>query len=158
MPSAAPEFSRWVDVSRLGHLAHDVEIEASESERAALAQRFGLAGLDRLRATLTIQRRGEDGLIELKGGFAAKLRQFCVVTLETFAVEIDQPMLLYFGDAVAVQGTVADPLAPLDDAEPLDRGGIDCGEAVAQQLAVALDPYPRAPGAKMPQQEPPAQG
>jgi hypothetical protein len=26
-------------------------------------------------------------------------------------------------------------------------GRIDLGEAVAQQLAIALDPYPRAPGA-----------
>jgi hypothetical protein len=30
-------------------------------------------------------------------------------------------------------------------------GEIDLGEAVAQQLAVALDPYPRAPGAAWPQ-------
>jgi hypothetical protein len=29
----------------------------------------------------------------------------------------------------------------------LGSGGLDLGEAVAQQLAVALDPYPRAPGA-----------
>ncbi len=30
--------------------------------------------------------------------------------------------------------------------EPIVEGRIDIGEAVAQQLALALDPYPRKPG------------
>ena len=33
--------------------------------------------------------------------------------------------------------------------EPIAAGEIDLGEAVAQQLAVSLDPYPRAPGATL---------
>jgi hypothetical protein len=35
--------------------------------------------------------------------------------------------------------------------EPVGPRGIDLGEAVAQQLALALDPYPRAPGAALPE-------
>jgi hypothetical protein len=31
--------------------------------------------------------------------------------------------------------------------EPLPEGPLDLGELVAQEFAVALDPYPRAPGA-----------
>jgi hypothetical protein len=31
--------------------------------------------------------------------------------------------------------------------EPLPSDILDIGEAVAQQLSLALDPYPRAPGA-----------
>jgi uncharacterized metal-binding protein YceD (DUF177 family) len=34
--------------------------------------------------------------------------------------------------------------------EPLDDEGVDLGEAVAQQLAMSLDPYPRAPGVSYP--------
>jgi hypothetical protein len=34
-------------------------------------------------------------------------------------------------------------------AEPFEGDAIDIGEAVAQQLALALDPYPRAPGASL---------
>ena len=41
--------------------------------------------------------------------------------------------------------------------EPVGPQGIDLGEAVAQQLAIALDPYPRAPGAALPE-EPRAAG
>ncbi len=36
--------------------------------------------------------------------------------------------------------------------EPVGPGGIDLGEAVAQQLALALEPYPRAPGAALPEE------
>jgi uncharacterized metal-binding protein YceD (DUF177 family) len=36
--------------------------------------------------------------------------------------------------------------------EPLDDGMIDIGEAVAQQLSLALDPFPRAPGATLEQE------
>ncbi len=36
-----------------------------------------------------------------------------------------------------------------DAAEPFDGDAIDIGEAVAQQLALALDPYPRAPGVSL---------
>ena len=37
------------------------------------------------------------------------------------------------------------------DPEPLEGGELDLGEAVAQQLALALDPYPRAPGTRVPE-------
>jgi hypothetical protein len=33
--------------------------------------------------------------------------------------------------------------------EPWPEGSLDIGEAVAQELAVALDPYPHAPGAAL---------
>ena len=40
---------------------------------------------------------------------------------------------------------------PFDDLiEPLEGDAIDIGEAVAQQLAVAMEPYPRAPGVEAP--------
>jgi hypothetical protein len=33
----------------------------------------------------------------------------------------------------------------------LGPDGLDLGEAVTQQLALSLDPYPRAPGAALPE-------
>jgi hypothetical protein len=38
------------------------------------------------------------------------------------------------------------------DEIPSENGVVDLGEAVAEQLALALDPYPRAPGAAMPEE------
>jgi hypothetical protein len=40
--------------------------------------------------------------------------------------------------------------AGADEPEPIVEGRIDLGEAVVQHLAVNLDPYPRAPGARLP--------
>ncbi len=117
-----PEFSRIVDVTRLGHTAHAITIEANAAECAALARRFGLVSLDRLSAALTIQHHGDNGLIELSGRFFARLRQACVITLDPVPADIDQPIRLFYGEAAEIDGTIADPLALEDDAEPLDHG------------------------------------
>ena len=39
-----------------------------------------------------------------------------------------------------------------DDIES-EQGAADLAEALAQQLSLAIDPYPRAPGAEMPDLE-----
>jgi hypothetical protein len=50
--------------------------------------------------------------------------------------------------SVGAEEVVIDPEAE-EPPEPLGPGGLDPGEVVAQQLAVALVPYPRAPGAAL---------
>ena len=50
----APEFSRPIEIDQIGPDGASIEIEADPSEREALARRFGLAGLDRLAASLTV--------------------------------------------------------------------------------------------------------
>ncbi len=145
--SLAAEFSRFVDTTRLGRHAHHMPISANQAERAALAKRFDLVALDRLDADLMIKKRG-DGIVELSGRFRARLAQSCVVTLEPVWTDIDEPVECYFGEQADDEGSA--PSDPLDDQafpEPLTSGGIDCGEAVAQALALSLDPYPRAPAA-----------
>ncbi|WP_420348545.1 hypothetical protein [Pelagibius sp.] len=49
----------------------------------------------------------------------------------------------------AVHEIVVDPEGE-DPPEPLPLEGIDLGELVVQDLAVSLDPYPRAEGAVLP--------
>lgn len=40
-----------------------------------------------------------------------------------------------------------------DDEIPFEGNQIDLGEAAAEQLGLALDPYPRMPGAELPEAE-----
>ncbi len=54
------------------------------------------------------------------------------------------------GGGPAGQGEVLVDPEGVDPAEPLPAEGIDLGELVVQELAVALDPYPRKPGAEVP--------
>ena len=144
-PVPKAEFSRIVDVSRMGRLEHRIEIEASENERAALAQRFDLVDLPELAAELVLRKRG-DGVIELTGRWHARVAQRCVVTLEPVWANLADEVRLFFGGALG-KAAAADPLDDEGWPEPIEGGAIDVGEAVAQLLGVALDPYPRAPGA-----------
>ena len=142
----APEFSRRVDVSRMGRLEHWLEIKANAEERAALAKRFDLVELPEFTAALVLKKRG-DGVVELSGRWQARLAQRCVVTLEPVWAELAEDVRLFFGSAPAGAVAAADPLDDEGCLEPIVNGAIDVGEAVTQLMGVALDPYPRAPGA-----------
>ncbi len=156
-----PEFSRLVPVDRLGEAEITEQISAEPGERAALARRFGLLSLDRLSATLRLERAGARNLVRVAGRLAAEVTQACVVTLEPVSARLEKDFtLLYDLDAAAAQGeaeaggareVVVEPEAE-EPPEPVGPHGIDLGEAVAQQLAIALDPYPRAPGATLPEE------
>jgi hypothetical protein len=146
-----PEFSRVVDVSRMGRLAHRMEIKANDEERAALAGRFDLVELPAFSADLELKKRG-DGVFELTGRWQARVAQRCVVTLDPVWADLADEVRLFFASAPAKgkEDTVLDPLDDEGFPEPIENGAIDVGEAVTQLLGVALDPYPRAPGAVPP--------
>ena len=149
-----PEFSRPIPRARLGGQVLVEEISATPQERAALARRFRLLGFDLLRATAKIEPADGPGLLRLSGHLSADVSQACVRTLEPVASRIEEDFTLLYSLEPAPMGAegpgaaevVVDPEAE-EPPEPLGPGGLDLGEAVAQQLALALDPYPRAPGA-----------
>jgi uncharacterized metal-binding protein YceD (DUF177 family) len=142
------EFPRLVDCARLGRSVETHTIEADEDECRALADRLGLLSLNGLNAGVVLSRT-TDGLVRLKARFKARCTQSCVVTLRAVHQDIDEEFELFYSEKASLNGigalqvTVEDELWP----EPLEQGRVDIGEAVSQQLALALDPYPRAPGA-----------
>ena len=136
------EFSRPVDVLRLTLERQRFEIAASAEECAALVQRFGLLSLDRLEAKVRVIPLA-GGFYRLQASFVASLVQACVVTLEPVPAMIDEDFSLLYGPVDGETDLVLD--AETETVEPLDGGMIDIGEAVAQQLSLALDPFPRMP-------------
>lgn len=146
------EFSRRLRPDALGEQEVVEELEATAAERSALARRFDLLALDRLVAEVRL-RRLRDGLrIGVTGRLEAEVTQACVVTLApvTSRIELDFSLLYSLaGDRAEAQDEVlVDPDDP-DPPETVGPEGIDLGEAVAQQLALAIDPYPRAAGAEL---------
>ena len=145
-----PEFSRPIRADRVGREPKHRRIEASPAECARLAERLGVAELKRLVADVTLQRHG-GGRIGLTGELEAELVQLCVVSLEPVAARIEERFLIEFieppdgAEPAVVESVIS--LEAGDPPEPVRDGVIDLGEAVVQQLAVAIDPYPRAPGA-----------
>jgi uncharacterized metal-binding protein YceD (DUF177 family) len=146
-----PEFSRPIEVDEIGTDGVEVEIAAEPPEREALARRFGLVGIAHLAATATVKRISRR-LFRVDGSFEADVVQTCVVTLEPFSTRLAQPFSASFGEAGPGLSALVTGLEEDEQPEPIEGGVIDIGETVAQYLALALDPYPRKPGASVPQE------
>jgi uncharacterized metal-binding protein YceD (DUF177 family) len=147
MVAPQPEFTRPVEAPRsVGKPAHHT-IAATRDECARLALRFDLVTLDRLEAELDLERLA-GGVVRLKALLHAELVQTCVATLEPFAASIEDSFTLLYGGADGAREIVLDGEA--ETIEPLAGNRIDIGEAVAQQLSLALDPFPRSPEAPPP--------
>jgi len=148
--SDLPELSRVVPLARVrdGWLVETVV--ASATECAALAARFELVALTRLDATVRLRRARAGRYIEVEVALAAAVVQSCVVTLDPVPAAIDERFAVLLGpigdDAAGSDPTDAgsDLIVDLDAPEPLDGDDVDIGEMVAQQLSLALDPYPRS--------------
>jgi len=151
-PLLPPEFSRVVAVERIGSGWQTHRLTASEAERAALAARFGLVELPALEAELRLRRARAGRYVEIDGVLRARVVQRCVVTLDPVACELDEPFVLLLGPigSAVSEPAASDLIVDLDEPEPLDGDDIDVGELVAQQLSLALEPYPRAAGAAVP--------
>jgi Large ribosomal RNA subunit accumulation protein YceD len=116
----------------------ELSLEATPEERRRLAERFDLLRIDSLAGRAWLERR--EGVIRLRGRLAADVVQACVISLEEVRSSVDEAFECRFTRPDAI---VAD-LAWDQDVEPLAGTELDVGEIFAQQLALALDPYPRA--------------
>jgi uncharacterized metal-binding protein YceD (DUF177 family) len=146
MNEPAPEFARSVEPPQGVDRETVHVIAADEAERAALAVRFALLALDRLEAEIRL-RRLAGGLVRLSATLTADVVQTCVVTLEPCPSRIDETFTLLYGPSGDARDIVLDGEA--ETVEPFTGGRIDIGEAVAQQLSLALDPFPRSAGASL---------
>jgi uncharacterized metal-binding protein YceD (DUF177 family) len=141
------EFSRPVELSRLPPGATAMAIDATPAECAALAQRFSLMALERLEARLTLEWIA-GRLLRLEATLSAEVVQECVVTLEPVRSRVEDRFVLMYGPAAETNDVILSGAEEV--VEPIVDGRIDLGEAVAQQLSLAIDPFPRAPGAAAP--------
>lgn len=141
------EFSRPVRVDTIGAAPRRVEIEANAEERAALARRFEIASLNALSAEASLALQA--GEVHATGSLSAKLVQLCAATNVELPATLDVPFSIIF--RTELPSDVPDAGLELSEEELdvvfYDGGAIDLGEAVAETLALAIDPYVRAPDA-----------
>ena len=148
--SDSQEFSRFVEADSVGTHRMERRISANPEERAALAKRFELIGIDRLEAVFSLKRAG-GGVIHVAGELEADVTQACVVTLAPVPAKVAESFSADFADEDRRRPAEQDLAFDADDPpEPIRNGHLDLGELTAEQLALALDPYPRAPGAAVP--------
>ena len=112
----------------------------------ALARRFGIVAVHQLQATVRLERTGE--AIAARGKLSAAIVQSCAVSGEDLPVQIDEPLALRFVPAKAIEEEEVElEEGELDEIE-FEGHVFDLGEAVAQSLALAIDPYATGPEAE----------
>ncbi len=145
-----PEFSRPVAVEKVKEEAA-FAVEATPVERENLARRLGIVSVDHLSADLRLTRL-MGAMVRLEGRLTAEVTQSCVVTLAPVHSRIAAALDRRYGPAEALADVDAEDIGLEDDDVPevLVDGVIDLGEAVSEQLALEIDPFPRAEGAEFP--------
>ena len=141
-----PELARPIAAERIGPAGLDVTVEAAANELSALARRMGLPAVLALTCAFHLHRDAAHRLVA-HGHLHAEVMQTCVISLEDFQATVEEQFTVLFVPA-GEESEDDDPATP--DEISYENGVIDLGEATAEQLALALDPYPRAPGAELP--------
>jgi Large ribosomal RNA subunit accumulation protein YceD len=117
----------------------ELSLEATPEECRVLAERFGLVTVERLVGHASLDRCDET--VRVRGRLEAQVVQSCVISLEEVRSTVDEAFECRFARPGA---GIPDDLAWDQDIEPLEGTELDVGEIFAQQLALALEPYPRA--------------
>jgi hypothetical protein len=154
--SRDPSHDPWrafVNVAQIPEGGLHRELEADVAVREAMADLAGLREISSARASfdLTLDRRGR---VHVAGAVRARIGQTCVVTLDPIDNEIDETVDMMFAPSEqipqladradeAFAGEAEIPDAP----EPIVDGVIDLGRLATDVLLLAIDPYPRKPGA-----------
>jgi uncharacterized metal-binding protein YceD (DUF177 family) len=125
-----------------------LDLVADEVERNAVARRLGLEAIERLEAHVTLSRTGE--VVRASGRLTAALKQSCVVTGDPVVAHIDDAFDLVFMREPQTGCDDEIELGPSDcDTVFYEGGAIDLGGAIADTLALSVDPYPRSASADM---------
>jgi uncharacterized metal-binding protein YceD (DUF177 family) len=132
-----------------------VEIVADAAARHALAAANDLVSVDSLKGSVELS-RAPGGALVASGHVVADIVQTCVISLEPVPAHIDEHFTVrYVSGAGALHNAtgeiVLDPAAP-DPPEVLAGPNIDVGALVEEHFVLAIDPYPRAPGARLPEE------
>jgi uncharacterized metal-binding protein YceD (DUF177 family) len=136
---------------RMSDLKHrqptGVTVEPDAAGRQAVAQDLGIVGVKKLRLTGTLTPLGKRDW-QLDATLGATVVQDCIITLAPVTTRIEEPVIRrYLADMAAPgPGEVEMPEDDTAEALPVD---LDLAAVMIEALALALPPYPRAPGAEI---------
>jgi hypothetical protein len=140
-----PEYSHMVDLRQVNDLP--LVLEPDEDARRRLAGRFSITAINTMRAELRLTVDGEK--VEAKGKLSAQIIQMCAISGEDFPVTISEPVALRFVPPLRGYQPDEEIEITADDCDEIEYEGsaFDLGEALAQTLALAIDPFAEGPNA-----------
>ncbi len=141
---SAAEFTRMIDLRQINDLP--VVLEPDEAERRRLAGRFAITAIEAMKAVVQLAFDGTT--VDATGRLTASIVQACAISGEDFPVEVDEPIELRFVHPTTFQpNEEIEITADVCDEIEFDGTTFDLGEAVAQTLALAIDPFAEGPDA-----------
>ncbi len=148
--------SRPVELGTIGARSTMRSIEATAEERAAIAAALDLVEMSALTAEFELRRDGRN-MVVVEGRVKADIVQRCIVSLAPVPQRIEEPVLRRFlqdgPDAVRPREKAAEiRVDPSEEDPPENLAGpvLDLGPIVMEHFVMAIDPYPKAPGAYLP--------
>lgn len=148
MQDTGSAFARWINVERLGRETLKVSLTASEEECRELADQLQIQTVNALSLNGELYRKDGTSLIELKGTVTADVEQACVVSLKPVQQKIEEDFVMCYtfsrDDAFIEDVDYVVSMEEEDLPELIQDGQIDIVHAAVEQVALALDPYPRA--------------
>jgi len=144
------EFS--IEIAELERDPKTFDLQATDAQCAAVAERFDLIALSALSGKLRVHDAGADSGIHVEGTLKAALTQRCIASLEPVEETLDTNFELMLvdpemADRMDEEGVYLDEEAPEYDA--LEGDVVPLGEILAQTLSISMNPYPRAEGAEV---------
>lgn len=132
--------------------AEPVAVAATEKQRKALADAYDIVAVKSLTASVELSPMPGGG-VAVDGHVVADIVQNCVVSLVPVDEHIDEPFSIrYVRDPDRLPKPGEEIVVSPDDADPpelLEGQTIDVGALVEEYFALAINPYPRAPGAAL---------
>jgi uncharacterized metal-binding protein YceD (DUF177 family) len=155
-PNASQAADPWryqVVVAQIPDTGLHRDIEADAVAREAMAELAEVREIRSAHASFDVTLR-RDGRVHVAGQVRALVGQTCVVTLDPMETAIDEAIDLEFAPPEQIpllsdlvnEAEESDEEIP-DPPEPITNGMIDLGRIATDALFLAIDPYPRKPGA-----------
>jgi uncharacterized metal-binding protein YceD (DUF177 family) len=153
-PDRTDPWHATVNVTQIPESGLHREIEAGPAVRAAMAEIAGLREISSARASFDMSLRS-GGRVHVAGSVKARIGQTCVVTLDPVENDIDEEIDLIFAPEQQISYATDDLVEDAEGGErklpeppePIVNGAIDLGRLATDVLYLAIDPYPRKPGA-----------
>ena len=145
-PDTAPaELSKIVSLSDIGSGAREYALTASPSECKAAADRLKIPAVHALSGHVRV--KASRAIISVSGDVTASLTRECVASLEELHEDVHDIFDFELVRGVEPTDSTGDDGDEIDLTEYHDGDELDVGDILVQQLALAMDPFPRKEGA-----------
>jgi uncharacterized metal-binding protein YceD (DUF177 family) len=131
-------------------------MSASAEERTLIARELDILSCEALTARFEIKPGPGRSFFSVSGVAEADVTQACVVTLDPVAAHVSEEFAAEYRPMGTPEAKPVDVGDEAREVESLEHGLIDVGRLVFEHIAMALDPYPRKPGAEFAWKDPKA--